>query len=55
MICVHIGKFVVAYFDNLVNRKSLDQHVEHLRCVLVILKHENLYANLKLLSYFEKF
>ena len=41
-----IGKFVVVYFDDiLVYNKSLDENVEHLRCVLTVLRNEKLYAN----------
>ena len=41
-----IGKFVVVYFDDiLVYNRSLDEHVEHLRCVLTVLRNEKLYAN----------
>ena len=41
-----IGKFVVVYFDDiLMYSKSLDEHVEHLRCVIVVLRNEKLYAN----------
>src|SRR4051812_41944340 len=42
-----IGKSVVVYFDDiLVYSKSLEEHVTHVKEVLQILRHENLYANL---------
>jgi hypothetical protein len=42
-----IGKFVVVYFDDiLIYRKSLDEHVEHIRSVLAVLREQKLYANL---------
>ena len=32
-----IGKFVVLYFDDiLIYNKSLDKHVEHIKCVLAV-------------------
>jgi hypothetical protein len=43
-----IGKFVVVYFDDiLIYSKSLDEHVEHIRYVLVVLREQKLYANLE--------
>ena len=34
-LCPFLGKFVVAYFDDiLVFKKSIDEHIEHLRAVL---------------------
>jgi hypothetical protein len=42
-----IGKFVVVYFDDiLLYNTSLDEHVEHIKCVLAVLRKECLFANL---------
>jgi hypothetical protein len=42
-----IGKFVVVYFDDiLLYNKSLDEQVEHIKCVLAVLRKEGLFANL---------
>ena len=47
-----LGKFVVVYFDDiLVYSKNLDEHINHLHCVLDVLRKEKLYANLKKCSF----
>jgi hypothetical protein len=41
-----IGRFIMVYFDDiLVYNKSLDEHIDHLHCVLNVLRKEKLYAN----------
>ena len=45
-------QFVVVYFDTiLVYNKSLDEHIDHLHCVLAVLRKEKLYSNLKKCSF----
>ena len=47
-----IGKFVVVYFDDiLVYSKSLVDHANHVKKVLLILRKEKLYANLAKCSF----
>nr|KYP59884.1 Transposon Ty3-G Gag-Pol polyprotein [Cajanus cajan] len=49
-----IGKFVVVYFDDiLVYSKTLDEHLGHLRQVLIILKENHLYANLEKFTFYK--
>ena len=43
-----IGMFVVVYFDDiLVYSKSLNEHIDHLKSVLSVLRQKKLFANLK--------
>nr|KYP34584.1 Retrovirus-related Pol polyprotein from transposon opus [Cajanus cajan] len=43
-----IGKFVVVYFDEiLIYSRSQDEHLGHLREVLLILRNNHLFANVQ--------
>ena len=49
---VLLGRFVVVYSDDiLVYSKNLDKHIDHLYCVLDVLRKEKLYANIKKCSF----
>jgi hypothetical protein len=49
---VFIDRFVVVYFDGiLLYSKDLNEHINHLQCVLDVLRKEKLYANLKKCSF----
>ena len=48
VLCAFIGKFIVVYFDDiLIYSKSMEEHIEHVRLVLLTLRSEKLYAKLK--------
>ncbi|XP_031405667.1 uncharacterized protein LOC116214398 [Punica granatum] len=47
-----IGRFVVVYFDNiLIYSKSAEEHLEHLHEVLLVLRENKLYVNMKKCSF----
>ena len=44
----YIGKFVVVYFDDiLIFSKGREEHLQHLRIILGVLRREKLYVNPK--------
>lgn len=48
----HIGKFVVVYFDDiLIYSRSIDEHIDHIKQVLDVLRAEKLYANMEKCSF----
>ena len=48
----YIGKFVVVYFDDiLIYSRSIEEHIEHLKQVLNVLRTEKLYANIEKCSF----
>jgi hypothetical protein len=43
-----LGRFVVVYFDDiLVYSKSLDEHIDHLHCVLTVLRKRKIVCQSK--------
>ena len=43
-----IGKFVVVYFDDILRySNTMEEHVEHIKMVLEVLRTKKLYANLE--------
>ncbi|CAM8917787.1 unnamed protein product [Rhodiola kirilowii] len=51
----YIGRFVDVYFDDiLIYSKSIDEHIDHIKLVLDVLRREQLYANMDKCSFFTK-
>ena len=52
ILCPFLGKFVIVCCDDiLVYSQTLEEHVEHLKSVLEVLRREKIYANLKKCSF----
>src|SRR5256714_15631818 len=48
----YLGRFVVVYFDDiLIYSRDVNEHVEHVKLVLDVLREQNLYAKLKKCSF----
>lgn len=46
VLCACLGRFVVVYFDDiLMHSHSLEEHVDHIRLMLEVLRTEKLSAN----------
>jgi hypothetical protein len=52
VLCPFNVKFIIVYFDDiLIYSKSKDEHIEHIRKVLKVLREQKLYVNLEKCSF----